>query len=382
MKSLFDVEKSLKLSPPKYPKGVRFIKRIVLNRSEVTYPSTHQVRQLNVNMLKVPEIRDSFEVKGFVHSENPPTVKVDPKNKNRFIGLSGYHRNAAASQLGWETMIYDVLEFDSPLDERIHCNLTNADRLPFIPMTKADIVKQVLEAVKNKEIPNEDSHVIQFIETICPDKNENFKKNIFAKFRKNKSYSATLVCYTTQSKGEGSTHEYATKYKLPFRADEFYNVTGRLGYITSSPTPKTSIYESHKLMRDYRGQKVEFYGFIENPIQGNGLKKQREAFKESFDNFVTEECKSIQFLMDRLGYKVSLSDIRRAHPAVFIGFLHQDITPDEHNFGKPKEDGIVDVNGNPIYVPSFSANNDTKTLEQVFGTVEKMPDSLLDILTI
>lgn len=381
-KHSFDIELSLKLCPPKYPKGVRFIKRIVIDRLDVTYPPSHQIRQLNVDMKKVPEIRDSFEVSGYIHSESPPTIKVDPLNKKRFIGLSGYHRNAAVGQLGWDTMIFDVLEFDSPLVERIHCSVTNANRLPFISMTKSDYVKQVLEAVKNQEIPNEDFKVQEFIDAICPDKNEAFRKNIFTKFRKNKSYSATLVCYTTQSNGENSTHEYAMQYKLPNKGTATYASTSRLGYIISSPNPKTALYEAHKLSRNFNGQKVEFYGFIESPLQGAGLKNQRQTFKDDFEECVLNECKSIQYLLEKLGYKVSISEIRRAHPVVFIGFLHQDITPDEHNFGKPKEDGVVDVNGNAIYVPSFSKT--PQGLEDIFSVIDNkssVPQDTLDILS-
>jgi hypothetical protein len=381
-KHTFDMELSLKMCPPKYPKGVRFIKRIIIDRSNVTYPATHQVRQLNVDMKKVPEIRDSFEVSGYIHSESPPTIKVDPLNKSRFIGLSGYHRNAAVEQLGWNTMIYDVLEFDSPLVERIHCSVTNANRLPFISMTKSDYVKQVLEAVKNQEIPNDDMVVQTFISSICPDKNEAFKKNIFDKFRKNKSYSATLVCYTTQSKGENSTHEYAMKYKLPNKGDSTYATTSRLGYIVSTSIPKTAIHESHKLSRNYNGQKVEFYGFIDSPLQGAGLKNQRQNLKEGFEECILNECKSIQYLIEKVGHKVSLSEIRKAHPVVFVGFLHQDITPDNQNFGNPKEDGVVDVNGNAIYVPTYSKT--PQGLEAIFSIIGNdlnVPQDALDILS-
>ena len=115
MKALFNVQESLSLCPPKYNNGVKFIKRIILKRSDVTYPAKHQIRVLNIDEKKVPEIRDSFLVKGYVHSEYPPTIKVDPNNKERFIGLSGYHRNSAANQAGWDTMMYRSEEHTSEL---------------------------------------------------------------------------------------------------------------------------------------------------------------------------------------------------------------------------------------------------------------------------
>ena len=164
MKVLFDVRKSLDLCPPKFQNGVKHIKRIVLKRGEdVTYPKENNPRLLNIVSEKIPEIRDSFIVNGFIHTCTPPTVKVDPNNKNRFIGLSGYHRNAAAEQAGWETMIYDVVEFDSPKDERIHRLTTNHVFTPAIPNTLDDLVKQIKEAIVNKEITNEDFDIKSFI---------------------------------------------------------------------------------------------------------------------------------------------------------------------------------------------------------------------------
>lgn len=383
MKVLFDINKSLKLCPPNYGPGVKFKKRIILNRSDVTYPAKHQIRVLNIDEKKVPEIRDSFLVKGYVHTEYPPSVKVDPNNKERFIGLSGYHRNAAANQAGWETMMYDVLEFDSPLTERIHSNNTNKDRLPFVPTTRDDIVKQIKEAVANKEIPNEDADVKKLISIIASDKTEDVQDLIFRKFRRHISYSATLLCYRAQGSGEGSTKEYAEKYNLPYSGDRFYNKTKRLGYITSESTPKTAIIETYRHFREY-GQKVEFYAFIENPIESQ-LKKQRKDWKRKFDNFIEEECLSIQFFMKKMGFNVSLNAIKQYHPVVFVGFLHQDISPNEFDSGKPLEDGVVDEDGNRVDVEKMVTEKVTKFINgkmpnKFLGIDEEMPSNLLDLL--
>ena len=344
MKQLFDVELSLKLSPPRYPKGVRFIKRIVLKRSNVTYSTKHQVRQLNVDQKKVPEIRDSFLVRGWVHTEPVPTIKVDPNNKSRFLGRSGWHRDAAAAAAGWESMIYDVLEFDSPLDERVHMNCTNPAGLPYVPVTKQDLIKQVKEAVANKEIPNDDNEIKNFISLIASHQTEEYHENIFSNFRKHISHSATLLVYRTQGSGEGTTREYASTFNLPFQGDSFYNQTKRLGYITSETTPKTVLFEAHKLQRQYKGLKVEIYAFIDKPIENPKLNDQRATFKQKFENFIMEDCLSIQFEMMQLGYNIPIEEIKRAHPIVFMGFLHQDVSPNEFDSGNPLEYGIVDEN--------------------------------------
>jgi hypothetical protein len=383
MKQLFDIELSLKLSPPRYPKGVRFAKRIVLQRNNVTYPTKHQVRQLNVDQKRVPEIRDSFLVRGWVHTEPVPTIKVDPNNKNRFLGRSGWHRDAAASAAGWDTMIYDVLEFDSPLDERIHMNSTNPAGLPYVPVTKADLVKQVKEAVANKEIPNEDSDIKKFISLIASHQTEEYHENIFANFRKHVSHSATLLVYRTQGSGEGTTRHYAETFGLPFQGDVFYNQTSRLGYITSETTPKTALFESHKLYRQYKGlKKVEFYAFIDKPIENPKLNEQRAEYKEKFDKFIMDDCLSIQFELFQLGYNVSIQDIKKIHPVVFVGFLHQDVSPNEFDNGNPIEYGVVDVNGKKINSLPELTNTKLSQQDIILGKGSSVPSNLLDLLTI
>jgi hypothetical protein len=382
MKTLFDVNLSLKLSPPKYPKGVEFIKRIVLQRLNVTYSTTHQVRQLNVDQKRVPEIKDSFLVRGWVHSEPVPTIKIDPNNKNRFVGRSGWHRDAAAAAAGWDTMIYDVLEFDSPLDERIHMNSTNPAGLPYVPVTKADLIKQVKEAVSNKEIPNEDGEIRKFISLIASHQTEEYQNNILAKFRQHIGHSATLLVYRTQGSGEGTTRHYAETFNLPFQGDLFYNRTKRLGYITSETTPKTALFEAHKLFRQHKGKKVEFYAFIDKPIENPKLNEQRAEYKRKFDSFILDDCLSIQFEIMQLGYNISIEEIRKMHPVVFVGFLHQDVSPNPNDSGNPIEYGIVDVNGNKIKCLPKSINNlETVSQQELLGTFETMPSKLLDLLT-
>jgi hypothetical protein len=80
-------------------------------------------------------------------------------------------------------MMFDVLEFDSPKAERIHKNQTNNHKTPFIPMTIADFIKQVKEAISCNEIENEDNEVKLFIDLIALDKTDAQRKQIFNKFR-------------------------------------------------------------------------------------------------------------------------------------------------------------------------------------------------------
>ena len=347
-KIVFDIEKSLEQSPPDYPIGTKFIKRIVMNRNLVTFSDKDQIRVLSVEQAKIPEIRDSFKASGWLNNQPVSTIKVDPNNKNRFVGLSGWHRNASAEALGWETMIYDVLGFDSPRCERVHKNCTNPGGSPYVPVTKQDLVKQVRESIKNKEILNNDKEIKSLINDICPRQTEEYKLNIFKLCRKHISHSTSLRVYRCVGSDEGTTKHYAETFNLPFAGDLRYNETKQLGFISADMTPKTVLYTSKLLSMQYDGQKVKFFAFIDKPIENPKLNDQRKRYLEGFNKFIMTDCLSTQFQLKQLGINIEIEEILNNHPVDFVGFLHQDVSPDPTNNGLPKEYGIVDINGNKI----------------------------------
>jgi hypothetical protein len=350
MKPIFDVEKSKQLCPPLYSNGVTYRKRIVLPLDKITYPPTGNPRILKVKANELGPLEDSFTVNGYILSEPPPTIKIDPENLDRFIGLSGFHRSIVAKRIGWNTMMFDVLEFDSPKAERIHKNQTNNHKTPFIPMTIADYIKQVKEAISCNEIENEDKEVIQFIDLIALDKTDAQRKQIFNKFRKHVGTSTTLLQYHT-GKGISSTQEFAEINNLPVDGDTRYVQTGKkLGYINSSSTPKTSLVSAKKLSFEYDGEDVLYYTWIETPKEAPALYAQREKHLEQFNNFMAQDCEFIQMIAKKCGHKLDITEIMKNHPFKFAGFLAQDITPDATKGGRPKEEGVVDINGNSIII--------------------------------
>jgi hypothetical protein len=351
MKPLFNIEESRKQCPPEllYTKGVTFKKRVILKRGKngvVTYPEQLNPRVLHVITEKVPELRDSFLVNGFDTSRPPPTIKVDPNDKNRYVGLSGWHRDAAADMLGWETMIYDVLEFDSPLTERKHRHETNKVKYPQIPYTIDDVVKQLKEAVACNEIKNNDYDIKLLISELCDDKTPSVRAKIFKKFRSHVSSSSTIRNYHTQG-GPNSSEEFALKYNLPYEGDKNYENTKKLGYLTGVKTPKTTLYDAKNLSIEYKGADVEIYSWImHNPKEAPAIYTQREKWKQSYDSFIKKDCQFIQHIAKKCGFNISLDMLIGNHPLKFKGFMAQDITPNPLDGGKPKEQGLVDINGN------------------------------------
>jgi len=347
MKALFDTKSSLEQCPPIFSDGVTWKKRIVLPRNLVSYLKQYNPRELNIVSEKIPALRDSFIVNGFINSCPPPTIKVDPNNKDRFIGLSGYHRNIAAEQAEWHTLIYDVVEFDSPKDERIHRVVTNHHKTPFTENTNDDIVKQTREAVANGEVLNDDDEIKQFISIIASDKTAKDQKIIYKKVRRHTLLSATLLTYHSGN-GENSTKEFALKYNIPYRADAAYEQLDELGYITVEKHPKIMLHDAKKLSDEYDGKEISIYAYIKSPLGAPKLYKQRKEYKETFEKFIMDDCRLEQSKMARMGIDVNLDVIIKNHPIKFKGFLAQDISADPLNNGNPKEQGVVDVYGNMI----------------------------------
>lgn len=346
-KAYFDVELSLKLSPPRKSPGVKFVKRIIIRRDKVTYPDFEQTRVHAVKQTNVVQIRNSLEVNGWIHSEQPPFGYVDPDSKERFIGISGFNRNAAMSQLGWDTMLFDVYEFESPLAKRIAKTKANQHLTPFSTNTNQDLVKQVLLAIKSKEINSDEMSIKKMIEEIASDKVSSERKKILDTVITQRGGSDTIRTYHT-GKGEYSTEEIALKLSLPYKGDEHFKMFGKLGYISSMKTPKTALYDAKVLSNDYGGAKVSFISFIEDPKEQPKIYEQRKKHKESITQFMRKDAEFVLNILKTYGVNTTIEDILKKYPIIFGGFLPQVITPDGTKGGKPKEEFLVDEFGKDI----------------------------------
>jgi hypothetical protein len=347
-KPYYNVELSLQQAPPqKFTKGGKHIKRIVLHRSVIRFLLEENSRELTVEQAGVAQIRDSLMINGWVHDARPPIVYEDPEHKGHYIGISGFHRNAAMEQLEWETMMVDIYEFPSPLAIRVAKGESNHHTKPFTPLTKRDILKQVLEAIRNNEIPNDEKEIKELVDIIGAVKTPQERKNIFRDVIKRRGGTSTLRTYCSSS-GESSTEEIAIQLKLPFSGAEHYSLCGEYGYINSSPTPKTTLYDAKKLSMNNGGAKVAIIGFIEKPREVPKLYTQRNNHTKTFGDFLKTDAEYMQFIMSKLGYNVELDDILKEYTVYYKGYLPQDKTPDVTKGGNPKEETLVDEVGNPI----------------------------------
>lgn len=348
MKLKFDIPKSLKEYPPTYPKGVNFKGRVEIERSSVDYREDGNMREKHIIWSEIPPIKDSFIVNGWAHSEKVPTIKKDPDNDKRYIGLSGFHRNAAAEQLGIEVMMYDVLTFDSPLDELKWATVSNHRTSFGLANTKDDIVKQTIRAIEEKMINSDVSEIRNLIAILAADKTQQAQKDILKKVTaRTNNIGATILSYHTKG-GAFSTQEFAEKFNIPCGGTERYEQTKRIGYI-SGILPKTSLYDG-KILAAELGIDIDMYFWIENPKPGE-LHKQRKEFTKRFNEFIEADCLTMQHIAKQSGVDIDLKTLIKNHPMKLRGFLAQDISPDPFNGGKPKEYGVVDMNGNHVAKP-------------------------------
>lgn len=333
-KIIYDVEKSLKECPPNfYPPQVKFKKRIVVRRSLVDWDEGLQYRANVYETDNQAEIRGSYETFGFITTERPQCVTASTHSSFEYEGVCGFNRNAAQVTLGWETAIYDVLEFDSPIVKRAYGYQSNHIKAPRSANTDKDLLKGILKAVEERELDRTDDKAIKhFIEKIAEDKTREYRKLLFKKFRSNVSPHSTMrpLCSL-------KANELAEELKIPNHG--LKNNFDQIGYVLKKFTPGNWWNGMEHLTKEGSQHKeVLVFGFVEDPAP-NTLKAKRVSFKNNFNYVKAGVEKCLGF------YDTSLNG---NFPFRLVGFLPQDLTKTPERGGNIKESGIVDVDGKPV----------------------------------
>lgn len=338
MKIMFDVEKSMKMSPPNYPKGVTFKKRIITNRNKLI--RDYQIRNLNYVLANAAQIKNSYQINNYLYEEPVKCVEVNEKDPNRFNLIAGYNRDDAESQLGWDTTLVDILEFESPRRRREFMYQTNIIKNPRAGNTKNDITKGISDAIDNDEIDgSDDDDVKSFINAVAPEKTESEKKNIFDSVRKIHSKWATMTPYNAER-----ANKKCEELGLQYQGRKNKNVDG-IAYARPKGFSKGAFWDSTEIAKLYGGTtyaQVTIYGYIESPIP-QFLQKDREKWLQAFNKMNDKLVENVMFTMD-----MDVAEVRKKirTPFVFGGFLPQD--QGRNSSGKIKETGLVDQYGNPF----------------------------------
>jgi hypothetical protein len=339
----FDVTHSLKESPPKYPKYVRFIKRIVVNRKKIDWSSIYQPKAGIYDVENVASIRISYQEHGLLYNEEVQVATPSTTSSKEFEGISGFQRNEAQSVLGWEYVIVDIVEYNSPLDRRIHSYQSNHIFAPRIGNTKVDIEYGVGEAIKAGELDSADEKAIKsFISLTAADFSEGERKAIFKKVQKGLGIHAHL-----KRLDSSLANALCAKLGLQYGGVKNKNAAG-IAYAKGNGDSKTLYFDSLKSSVKFGWSEVIIYGFIPDPTHST-LAGLRNEWMEKF-NELTEFHYSISAkTCDKdIG---TVRDYGRC-PFVFGGFLPQDVTPIGAD-KVPKEIGLVDVKGRAMSSPKL-----------------------------
>ena len=327
---MFDVERSLKESPPNYPDGVTFKKRIVVNRKNLI--RQYQPRNLTLQITNVAPIRTSYEVNGILYDQ--------PKDSKKLNLLAGYTRDAAEEELSWDATMVDVLEFDTPRDRRAFMYTTNIVKNPRTGNTNADLAKGVVDALNEGSVENDDVDILAFLDVIAADKSEKQKAAILKLARKLKSPYANMVPYDGP-RANAKLKELGYQYGGQSNKD----VEG-IAYARPTGYSKGVFWDSLEIAKRYGGTKfapVTIYGYIENP-KPSELEADRKSWLEDFKRMEEKMIDVIAFGMD-----MNIGEVRMKlqSPFVFGGFLPQDITKNSSG-DRIAEIGLVDEFGIPF----------------------------------
>jgi len=332
-----DIEKSLKQSPPSYPTGVIFIKRIRVKRGLCTWLETQEFRVQGKNKDNVSSLKDSYIVNGLLYDEPVQVVEKDRDNKDRFKGIAGYHRDSAQEQLGWDYAIYDVVEFKTPRI-RLSFGYTSNHHRPAQTTTRHDIFKGISKAIDTGVITNEDYDVKDFIDEIASDRTPAARKSLFESYRRNHSAFENL-----ESFGSKEANLKADELNLPHLGDKGFNASGSFGYIKEPGGYKTVMHDGLKLWLS-EDEDIMVTGYITNPDPAT-IMKRRKHDKESIDklnNFLYNvAAKLTDIPVDEIKAKGK-------SPFKYNGFLPQVISADPGKDGLPVENTKVDFDGTPM----------------------------------
>tara|TARA_R100001510_G_scaffold24958_1_gene21907 strand:- start:321 stop:1373 length:1053 start_codon:yes stop_codon:yes gene_type:complete len=342
-----DLERSLREAPPEvyynqlgddgkplFP-GTNYKKRIITKLDNVSYKNSEQIREEDAGEDRVMRLLPSYRNRGIIYSKMPPAIKVDPEDRKRFSGCSGFGRRETHEILQYETYIYDVLEFDSKLAEevfKINSNETD-EFVPATPNTKNTYIKSVVNAVHSKIIENKDDDILNYLKLICRNRPD-WHDSILETVRKEHiSRFPTMQAWNTSS-----AKKFAKEYDLPYEGDKNKNVDG-LGYVRKITSIKNVFWDAMITSKKYGMKKVKVWSWIDSP-KPSTLTKQRQEVRKKFTDL---EANFQLWIADYLD--MDIQEVRERgkgrFPIEFSGFLPQDTEATTENNGNPREEGII-----------------------------------------
>jgi hypothetical protein len=353
MKIAFDLAKSLNECPPTFSKtkGVKHINRLILNRDKVEFGKTSQTYRVDVNLDdNISNLKQSYSANGFIYTQKPQVVRKSDKNPKFYTGVSGHNRDEAQESLEWETAIYDIVEFDTPLDELKFAYEDN-QHPPAAGTKPKDILKGLTKASGKMVNLKDDKTLTKLIAILAADKSLSKQKTIFDNFREDNSKYDSIKPY-----GGESANIKAMELEAPVKGDKNYDdvlIDGkvkykgvnRYGYVKEPGGYKTLLFDGLRLWHNEGcSDDINVTGYVKDPTPTNLFEKRSLWMKEfkKMEDFTYDMCSNMTGM--------SVADIKSKgkFPFKFNGFLPQNLSPDITNGGNPVETDIVDIKGKSI----------------------------------
>ena len=325
------------------------------------------------------ELKSSFNSQGYKLNAQCP-IATTTQDLNRFTvrGLSGFHRYSVLTDkdkgnnaVYQESYFYDIYEFKTPLHEVIARNITNHHNDPKKSLTKADLKKEVINAIEAKIIENNPQAIDEFVNVIASDKPAYWRNDIAKAGYEAAKVTPSFRSYST--KGDNKfTLAYAienehnlVKMGVDNRSDEELLAQGYILFAAHRGDAvgawSKGIYRAAKL-----GLPIWVLGYAAN------IKDNLEEFRSDWiEEFVDYKEKIIAF-----SYNLFHNDDKEISDIIkeldedkfqirLAGFMPQHSQVDPKSGGAPTERGIVDVFGKTIdFNPIGEDMSDCLTLTQ------------------
>ena len=325
------------------------------------------------------DLKVSFNSQGYKLNA-PCPIATTTQDLNRFTvrGLSGFHRysvftdkdkgNNAVYQGSY---FYDIYEFKTPLHEVIARNITNHHNDPKKSQTKADLKKEVINAIEAKIIENNPQAIDEFVNVIASDKPAYWRNDIAKAGYEAAKVTPSFRSYST--KGDN-------KFTLAYAIENEHNLV-KMG--VDNRSDEELLAQGYILFAAHRGDAVGAWskgiyraGQLGLPIWILGYAANLENDLEEFRSDWIEEFVDYKEKVIAFAYNLFHNDDKEISDIIkelnedkfqirLAGFMPQHSQVDPKSGGAPTERGIVDVFGNTIdFNPIGEDMSDCLTLTQ------------------
>ena len=355
------LEKSKEACPHKEYENATYRGRFLVPRSVLRYNEEEQPRDKNNDSEHVNNLLNDFEVNRYnVHCQ-PPICCFDEENRHgtHLRGQSGFNRDEVFSRMGQEMVIVDIYDYESKMWEVVARNQSNHHSNPALTQSKNDYIKEVCNAVDAGTIEGTSDAIDIFVDLIARDKTSKIRRQIKDTCYNNCQTYPNFRTYSASGsvKSKNTLRGFVRDYGLApagveGRSDEELIQQGYILYCAGQGDNKATWMRAiaHGTRLDLP---VWILGYA--PTRKPDLQDFRENWVEEF-NELKELCINFsEAITDSDGTDIN----EDSFPVKFAGFLPQYVKPNPKDGGKPTENTLVDVEGEPV---RFDPDGDCLTL--------------------